>query len=228
MNKILNNLTMLAKSFYGLIIYFAVAFVFNYIIKNITSINEYNYNLLLIAHEIITLLLLVIIYRKRLKKDFIDFDKNYKKYLSLGFKVWIIGVMVMILSNNIIYNFVTNNVAYNQSANAAILHKLPLYSVISMVVCGPFIEEIVFRLSFKNVLKNKKLYYILSVLIFTSLHVLNGIKSPFELLFFIPYGALAIALSYILDKTDNIYTTVVIHTLHNALTVVLMVIAGLI
>ena len=54
------------------------------------------------------------------------------------------------------------------------------------------------------------------------IHVLNGITSPYELLFYIPYGALALAFSYILDKTNNIFTTTIIHTFHNTLAIVLL------
>ena len=228
MKKIMNKITILGKSFYGLVIYFSVAYLFSFIIKNIPNINSFYYYLLLFIEEFMTLGLLIIVYRKRLKKDFIDFDNNYKKYLSFGFKVWLIGLAIMIISNNLIYTFITNNAAYNQAANVAIMYKLPLYSTITMILTGPFIEEIVFRLSFKCVLKNKLLYYLLSVLIFTSLHVFNGMSSPIELLFFIPYGALALAFSYILDKTDNIFTTTIIHTLHNALVIALISISGII
>lgn len=226
MNRLLDNITNLAKAFYGLIIYFAISFIVSYIIKTIPNPTTFSYNIILISREIITLILLIIIFRKRLKKDFIDFDKNYKSYLSFGYKIWIFGILIMILSNNLIYNFITSNAAANQSANVAIMNRLPLYSIVSIIMIGPFIEEIVFRLSFKNVLKNKKLYYILTVLIFTSLHVLNGINSPIELLFVIPYGTLAIALSYILDKTDNIFTTIIIHSIHNAFSVVLIILTS--
>ena len=222
MNKLLNNIVILAKSFYGLIIYFSVSFIFNYIYKYLPQLDELYLNIYLISHEVITVGLLIFIFRKRLKRDFIDFDKNYKKYLSLGIKVWLVGIVAMLISNNIIYHLITNNIAYNQSANMLIINRFPLYSLISMIVVGPVVEEMVFRLGFKNGLKSRKLYYVLSVLIFTSLHALNGITSPLELLYFIPYGSLAIAFSYILDKTDNIFTTTVIHTMHNALTIVLI------
>ena len=227
MKKIINKITVLGKSFYGLVIYFAIAYIFSFLFKNYAHENMFNYNVILITEDIVLLLLLIIVFRKRLKKDFIDFDKNYNKYLSLGFKAWLIGIVVMIVSNNIIYHFITNSIASNQAANLTIINKLPLYSTITMILTGPFIEEIVFRLSFKNTLKSKKLYYVLSVLIFTSLHVLNGINSPLELLYFIPYGALAISFSYMLDKTDNIYTGAIIHTLHNAITIVLVTITGI-
>ena len=228
MNSLINKLTTLGKSFYGLIIYFSVSYIFNFIVQYLPKNDLFFNSLYLIGYDLITLIILIIVFRKRLKKDFIDFDKNYKKYLSFGIKVWIAGILIMIVSNNVIYHFITSNIAYNQEANIAIMNNYPLYAVLSMVIAGPFIEETVFRLSFKNVINNKKLYYILTILIFTSLHVLNGITNPLQLLFFIPYGSLAFALTYILDKTDNIFTTIILHTLHNALTVILIALTSFI
>ena len=74
---------------------------------------------------------------------------------------------------------------------------------------------------------SKKLYYFLTVLIFAGAHVINGITTPLELLYFIPYGALAVAFSYTLDKTDNIFTTTLIHTMHNTISILILV-AGMI
>lgn len=218
MNKLIN----LGKSFYGFIIYIAIAYIFSFIIKNINISNNTLYVTLLILSEITTLALLLFVFRKKIKKDFKDFDKNYKKYLALGFKIWLIGLIVMIISNSIIHYLITNSIPYNQELNIIAIKKLPLYSVISAVMVGPLIEEITFRLSFKENLTNKKLYYILSVVLFAGIHTINGITSPLELLYFIPYGSLALAFSYILDKTDNVFTTTVIHSLHNALSIILI------
>lgn len=223
MNKILNSLTNIGKSFFGLVIYFAVLIFFSYIIRSYSNLDYITYTILLILSEVVTAILLFIVFRKKIKKDFIDFDKNYKKYLSFGFKIWLIGIAVMIISNNIIYKFIVNNIAYNQELNIIAIQKYPLYSVLATMIFGPFIEEIVFRLSFKESLKNKKLYYFLSILLFTSVHVLNGITNPLELLYFIPYGALALSFSYILDKTDNIFTTTIIHSFHNTLSIILII-----
>ena len=132
----------------------------------------------------------------------------------------------MAISNNIIYKFM--DPAYNQQVNELVITKLPLYSLIGIIICGPFVEEIVFRLSFKEHIKNKYIFLILTTLIFAGVHVLNGITSPKELLFFIPYGALALAFAIILEKTDNIFTTVLIHTFHNSIAVIMLALATII
>ena len=219
----INKIIEFARGFYGLVIYFAVNILFSYIIVSIKNINYITYNILMISMDIVTLLLLIFIYRKRIKKDFIDFDKNYKDYLTLGFKSWFISIIVMGISNYLITTYVINEIATNQATNQLILSKMPLFSIIAMIITGPFIEEMVFRLGFKEHIKNKYLYYFLATFIFTSLHVFNGIDSPLKLLYFIPYGAMAFSFAYTLDKTDNIFTSTVIHTIHNTIAILLLI-----
>ena len=130
----------------------------------------------------------------------------------------------MILANNIINNYFISTQAANEAMNEIILIKYPFYSVVGMILIGPFIEELAFRLGFKKYIKNRYLYYILTVLLFAGIHTLNGISSPIELIFFIPYGAMACSFAYTLDKTNNIFSTVVMHTLHNTFTIVIILI----
>lgn len=223
-NSIVNNIKEFVKSFYGLFIYIFIQVGTSLLFSNMLKNGNYlTVNIIVIGTEILTLFLLMFINRKRLKKDFIDFDKNYKKYISLGFKVWIIGLMIMVVSNTVINSYFINSIASNESIDRSILNYYPLYSTIAMVLIGPFIEELTFRCGFKDHIRNKKLYYILTVGIFAGVHVLNGMASWIELLYFIPYGALAFSLSYIYDKTDNIYTTTIIHTLHNSLVILILI-----
>lgn len=219
-----NNIKEFLKAFSGLFIYFVVQLGSSMLFANITENGSYlTINLVVIGTEIVTLLCLIFINHKRLKRDFCDFDKNWQKYLSLGVKVWLIGLLVMVVSNTIINTYFINEIASNEEANRNVLNYYPLYSTIAMIFIGPFIEELAFRCGFKDHIKNKKLYYFLTVMIFAGVHVLNGISSPIGLLYFIPYGGLAMALSYIYDKTDNIFTTTVIHTLHNGLTILILI-----
>ena len=228
MNKVLNGFIDLIKGSYGLFIYLFIQLGTGYVFANQLKGTSYiSVNLILIGSELLTLVLLVLINWERLKRDFIDFDKNYKSYLKIGIKAWVIGILVMIISNTIINGFIFNDVANNEAIDRAVINYYPLYSVIAMIFIGPFIEELTFRCGYKDHIKNKKLYYILTVLIFAGAHVINGITTPLELLYFIPYGALAVAFSYTLDKTDNIFTTTLIHTMHNTISILILV-AGMI
>ena len=224
MNKVLNGFIDLIKGSYGLFIYLFIQIGTGFVFANQLKTGSYTLiNIILIGSELLTVALLVLINWKRLKKDFIDFDKNYKSYLKIGIKAWVIGILVMIISNTIINGFIFNDVANNEAIDRAVINYYPLYSVIAMIFIGPFIEELTFRCGYKDHIKNKKLYYILTVLIFAGAHVINGITTPLELLYFIPYGALAVAFSYTLDKTDNIFTTTLIHTMHNTISILILV-----
>ena len=227
MNSYTNKLLEFLKSFICILIYLIINIIFAFILDSINiNTNKTLYITILCSSEIILLLVLILIYRKRLKIDFIDFDKNYKKYLTFGFKIWIVGLLIMALSNNIIYKFI--DIAYNQQVNEAVISKLPLYSIIAIVMCGPFVEELTFRLGFHEHIKNKYVYYIITTLIFAGVHVFNGFTNPIQLLYFIPYGALSLAFAIILNKTNNIFTTIIIHTFHNSMAIVLLTIASII
>lgn len=221
----MNKFVEFAKSFYGLVIYFAVNFITAYIVNSFKDqLSITVYNIILIASEVIILGILIFLNRKKIKKDFIDFDKHYKKHLKVGIKAWLIGLLFMVISNYIIYNFFVNNIASNQEINTIVIQKMPLYTILGMIILGPFSEEIMFRLSFFEHIKNKYVYYILTVLIFAGMHTLNGMTSPIELLYFIPYGCMAVSFSYVMYKTKNVFTTTVIHTCHNAISVLLIAI----
>ena len=227
MNKTLDKTIEFLKSFTGIIIYTLINIIFAFILNTISyNTNPSLYIMVLCLSEITLLIVLILIFRKRIKKDFIDFDKNYKKYLSYGFKIWLIGLLIMAISNNIIYKYI--DTAYNQQVNELVISKLPLYSIIAIVMCGPFVEELTFRLSFHEHIKNKYIFYVVTTLIFAGIHVFNGFTTPLQLLYFIPYGALSLAFAIILNKTNNIFTTVIIHTFHNSMAIVLLAIASII
>jgi len=46
------------------------------------------------------------------------------------------------------------------------------------------------------------------------------------LIYLIPYGALGIAFGYAYRKTNNIYGTMIMHSIHNALSLVQIILIG--
>ena len=80
-------------------------------------------------------------------------------------------------------------------------------------------DEIVFRLELKNKYKNKYLFIILSSILFTIPHLLSNTKL-IELIYFIPYFILGYTFSIIYYKTNNIYSNILAHILHNTVIVI--------
>ena len=208
--------------FYFLQVGFQLLF-YNILIKDNFLIN----NVLYIIMELILVIVLGLMNYKKLKNDYAKFNENHKKYLKYGLKLWLIGLGIMMLSNAIIYNIV-GNIGNNEEINRQMITKYPIYMIISTMMFAPFIEELTFRGNFKDAFKNKNIFIIFTALLFAGVHVLNGITSPIELLYFIPYGALSLAFGKIYMETDNIYTTMVIHSIHNSLSIILMVLTSVI
>ena len=215
------------KGLLGIFLFFAIQIGFQIVFYDIfVQKNFLVNNILLLIMEFVLMSILILMNRKKLKNDYADFNENHKKYLKYGFKLWFIGLIIMMISNVIIAGM-TKGLASNEEANRQLMLQYPIYMVISTMMLAPFNEELTFRGNFKDAFKNKKVFILFTAFVFASVHVLNGITSPLELLYYIPYGALSIAFGKIYMETDNIYTTMVIHSVHNSLSIILLLIAYL-
>ena len=129
-----------------------------------------------------TLMLIVIglIYHKRLINDF----KNFKKEnINIALKNWLIGLGVMMITNIIITMFV-HDIATNESLNRELLMKYPLSNIITMIFIGPLLEEITFRASFKEAFSKWYTFAITTGLLFGLAHIAKW--ELLEFLFVIP------------------------------------------
>lgn len=181
-------------------------------------------NLIFIASDLTVLILLILIQRKRLIKDYHDFDLNYAKYLKIGIKYYLLGFIGMYVANIVITLLVPNALANNEAINRQAIFAYPAYSIIAMIVTGPFIEELVFRSSYQKAFKNKYWYIIFVTLLFAGMHVIPTLTSAYDLLYLIPYGCLSLSFAITYYKTQNIFTTTIIHTFHNTICVLLIII----
>ena len=180
--------------------------------------------------EIVIFTVLFIIHRKTILSDYKKLKTDIRKNLNIGFKYYFIGFIVMAASN-ILLGVIFGGIAENEEVNRQIIKIFPVYSILAMIVLGPMIEELIFRLGFRKAFKKWLPYAIFSALFFGGLHVytayrgmnLSGIiKNWHEMLYIVPYGALGFAFAKTYFETDNIWTSIIIHTLHNAFTILLI------
>ena len=106
-----------------------------------------------------------------------------------------------------------------------------ILSIITMVIIGPFIEEMLFRKGLKNGFKKKQQFLIISSLLFGLGHVLISLDLSSldafiaclpNLLYIIPYSGMGYLLAKSYYETYNIFTSTTTHTLHNAFVVTLV------
>ena len=214
----IKNKDILLKAIICFISYFFITDIISLIFDNIFSflnLKGIYYDIYNILKYLIYPILLFIVYKDELLENLVRFKNKILEYLPNMITPYFIGFIVMLISNIfIIYIFHLGQATNEQQLNE--LSKMyPIYVFVASCFVGPFIEEIVFRFCLRKIIRNDKLFIILSGLIFGLLHVLFSMNSIMDLLFVIPYGSLGCAFAYMYVKTDNIWSTVLVHTLHN-------------
>ena len=190
-------------------------------IEKFSNTGKILYNL---ATDLAILAILFIIYRKTLVKDWQNFTKNLGNNLEFAFKYWLVGVIVMIISNLLITFLAPNAIAGNEEAVRNLINQYPLYMIFSVSIYAPFTEELIFRKSFKNVFSNKWVFVIISGLIFGGLHVIDyTFQNPLEILYILPYGILGGTFAYMDYEVDSVFPSITMHMLHNTLLTILSI-----
>ena len=181
--------------------------------------NKLLINILLITFDFLTLAVLIFIYKKDFKKSIDDLNKNYKEKLLFSLKIWLFGLLFMMVSNTLI-DLIVNGIAENEAINRVIIDKYTFYAIPSIIIIAPICEEIIFRLSLKKAFKNDLLFMFASGFLFGLAHVIGS--TGLELLYILPYGALGFAFAYIYAKNKNILCPILMHMLHNFICILII------
>ena len=192
------------------IFYELLSFIKNESVRNLLS-------------NIIYLIILGLIYKKEILHGLKDLKKNYKKVINTGFKYWCLGILIMVVSNLII-NFIifSGEIASNEELVRENLLGNPIFGIISACFIAPFLEELIFRVSLNRVIKNKYFYAITTGLIFGLLHAITDLTAWIDLIYIIPYGALGYCFGLMYKETDNMFTSIFMHMLHNTMSCILI------
>jgi len=214
------------KTFGLFILFFTISSIpiaiFNIDIYNFSDFETILYSF---GCNIAFLIIIVACYFKTLKKDFKPFFKNFINNFEEAFKYYFVGLAIMIFSNLIITFVLDGGVGNNEETVRSFIDIAPFVMFFEVALYAPFAEELLFRKSIRELVKNKWLYVFISGFIFGSLHVVE-IESALDLLYLIPYCSLGFAFAYTYAKTDNIYSTISIHAMHNATTMILYLIGA--
>ena len=207
-----------------IVLYFALSILVSYLFSDLA----YHDNVVIatvfqILSYIIILLILGLLYHKRLIHDF----KNFKKeYVGIAIKNWIIGLGAMYIANILISSFVGSSVSVNEDINRNLLALYPASSVVSMVILAPIVEELTFRAGFKKAFSKWYTFSLVTALIFATAHIQTFFVTWdfLELLYLLPYGALGFFFAKAFYETDNIYTSILAHMFHNGICVLVLLI----
>ena len=210
--------------------YFVLDYAFSYTLYYL-KVKELSGPMLVILNalkNIILLFILFLIYRKDLIRDWDKFRANVFDNLDEGIKYWFLGLVGMVASNLIINFVFKGGQAGNEQAVQDYIKYLPWLMLINVGFLGPMVEELVFRKAFKDAIKNKWLFIIISGLIFGGMHVVGSYTTITDLLFIIPYSCLGFAFAAAYYNTDTIFTSITLHMIHNTILTVTSILTLLI
>ena len=179
--------------------------------------------LLNVFSNMILVFIFYFMYRDELIKEWKIFKDNKLECLNTGFCYWILGFVIMIISNTIITYVFHGTGANNEKVVQSMIDTLPWIMFVNAGLFAPFNEEIVFRKSFKNVFTNKWVFAIMSGLIFGFLHVSTTLTSSLDLLYIVPYGVFGFTFALAYYKTNTFFTSFFCHMAHNSILILLSI-----
>ncbi len=222
--KYISKIKDVGKELLLVVLYLFISIALQLIFYNfLTSKNFLLCNLSYLLMELIILIIFLFLFRRIIIPKFKDFKTNFKKYCSKYFLYWVIGVLIMIASTTVISFFA--GMAENEELNRQFLTQIPIYSIFSIIISGPIVEELLTRVILKDTFKHQIIYIILSGLIFGSLHLLNS-ESLLDLLYVIPYGALGCAFAKMYYDSNNIWVNITFHSFHNLICLLLILVGA--
>lgn len=205
-----------------------IACIFKLVGINYSDFNYIDYACLNTFIELIMFVVVLLFYKKYLKKDLVLFKLNKKDYIKKIISYFLIFLVVkygIALFSSLLLVMLGSDLvtSENQEAVVNLAKKLPFMMMISTSLLAPFVEEGIFRLGIKKVINNKYLFILVSGLIFGFMHIF-----PTELPLYVAlieslnYVTMGLLLAYIYNETDNIYVVVIIHTLNNLLSMLMI------
>lgn len=215
------------------LLYFTFSFAFKSILNlfnvDINSLSPVLLNTILIISDLLFMTIIFFIYRKDIIKDAKEFGANKGKWFIKYIGIFLLSVLVMGILN-VVLSYITNlETSENEELVRKLIKLLPVYMTFSTVLYAPFVEELLFRKAIRKIIKGddkytKITYVIISAVIFGLLHVITLDASFYDLLMGIPYMVVGLSLGYIYSKTDNVFSTMQFHLMHNTILLILQLV----
>lgn len=169
-------------------------------------------------------IILVLLLKQDIKRDFIAFKNNFKTYMKYIFPK--LGIFLIVY---IIIALVVALIVGEISTNQALINELPiLFTAIMAIIFAPFIEEFMFRGVLRKCFNNDKIFIFFSSLVFGAAHILYAEENLIMYIYIIPYALIGYFLARTYTKTNNIFTNITVHFVWNTFCMALMLLTRLI
>ena len=176
----------------------------------------------IIAYEGAFLFMIYSIYKKDINKNFTELKGNFHEVITKYIPYWFLMIILMYITNIILY-IVTGGIAQNEENVRTLIDNYPIFTIILSVLIAPATEELIFRKCIRKMFTNDKAFMIVSGLFFGLMHILFHISAPIQTLYIISYAIPGFIFAYIYTKSNNIFSSIGIHTFHNFILVMIQI-----
>lgn len=215
--------TMKNKNIFVIIFYFIYSFIPQVfvLLLNINLDSNLSKNIYLIISYLIYLIFITFLFKDELKNDLKNFKfKSILKYIP----IYILGIFLMIILNYLMSKITNIAISKNETDIRNYIKVFPIPMAFSTVIYAPIVEELTFRKAFMNIFNKTYLFVLVSGTVFGLIHISSFSLDNF--LMTIPYIIIGINFSYIYYKSNNIFTTITLHSIHNLILLTIQFIGG--
>ena len=183
----------------------------------------------MIIADIIFFIIIVFIYREKIKICFNNFKEEYslknKIFIILKWCLIILSINMLMAIFKKIFSLNINNIIDENSTAVIKLFDLSFsYSLFKALLFAPIAEELLFKESIRDIVKNDIAFLLISSSIYTAMNFMYS-NSNILFLDLIKYFMLSLMLSLVYIKNkDNIVIVMVIKFLYNIIPTIILII----
>ena len=157
--------------------------------------------------------------------------RNLADNLGGACRMLLVGLVALYGLNELAYRLtnliITNRTNLNDTAISAQMDSAPYMTLLIVVLLAPFVEEMLFRgLVFGNLKgKSRPVAYVVSCALFALLHVCQFAVVYQDVTYFLlmlQYLVPGAVLAWVYDRSGTLWTSIALHALTNALSVLAM------
>lgn len=168
----------------------------------------------------IVIIILTRMYKDEIKKDFKNLWKDIKESYKKVIPISLLFIGLVYVANYFIYGYAGtkagNQISIEQELTSSIVLML-----IYVLLLAPIVEEMIFKIPFKNHKEKRFIDFIIIVIMFTLIHFYPE-SNPKAYLYLISYGFLSISFAYPFYKTNNVLLSIIIHIINNLINVMVI------
>lgn len=216
----------------GKLIKTLLVFICYFLYSNITSIilstfKVTNTTLVSFVADILFLIGIVFAYRNNLKSDLETLKKDYSIVKIVKTVVaWVVIIFIFNILMGALTEVLFPNLAVDDNTNAitSLSNISTLYTIFKTMIFAVIAEELLFRESIGDVIKNKPIFLIVTALVYSLTNfVFVGFKADFNLMYILMYflPALLFSAAYVKNK-NNVIILMLIKFFYNIIPLIIL------